>query len=435
MDRFIAGMNRSVSSGLFARSQNLIPGGVNSPVRAYRAVGGLPPFIERACGAHVQDVDGNEYIDFVGSWGPAILGHAHPDVIAAVSTAAARGLSYGAPTAEELLFAEAITERYPNIEMMRCVSSGTEATMSALRVARGFTQRDFIVKFEGGYHGHSDGLLVKAGSGLSTFGVPDSAGVPAGVAQYTLTQPYNDSAALRGLFQRRGKEIAAVIVEPVAGNMGCVPPAPGFLQTIVELCKQHGAISVFDEVMTGCRLAPGGAQEVYGLAPDMTCLAKVVGGGMPLAVYGGRREIMSCVSPLGPVYQAGTLSGNPIAVAAGITTLGLLDAAAYRKLEFTSHGLADGLSSMLRRVSVSGQVQRVGSMLTMFFTGQPVVDYASANACDRERFARWHRGLLERGVYWPPSQLEAAFVSLAHTPEDIAKTLQAAEAALREATQ
>jgi glutamate-1-semialdehyde 2,1-aminomutase len=307
--------------------------------------------------------------------------------------------------------------------------------MSALRVARGFTQRDFIVKFEGGYHGHSDGLLVKAGSGLSTFGVPDSAGVPAGVAQYTLTQPYNDSAALRGLFQRRGKEIAAVIVEPVAGNMGCVPPAPGFLQTIVELCKQHGAISVFDEVMTGCRLAPGGAQEVYGLAPDMTCLAKVVGGGMPLAVYGGRREIMSCVSPLGPVYQAGTLSGNPIAVAAGITTLGLLDAAAYRKLEFTSHGLADGLSSMLRRVSVSGQVQRVGSMLTMFFTGQPVVDYASANACDRERFARWHRGLLERGVYWPPSQLEAAFVSLAHTPEDIAKTLQAAEAALREATQ
>ncbi len=426
-------MNQSVSSGLFVRSQNLIPGGVNSPVRAFRAVGGLPPFIESALGSHVKDADGNDYVDYVGSWGPAILGHAHPEVTAAVSAAATRGLSYGAPTARELQLAEVIAERYPSIEMMRCVSSGTEATMSALRAARGFTGRDYVVKFEGGYHGHSDGLLVKAGSGLSTFGVPDSAGVPAGVAQYTLTQPYNDSAGLRSLFHERGREIAAVIVEPVAGNMGCVPPAAGFLQSIIELCEQYGSVSVFDEVMTGCRVARGGAQQCYGLRPNMTCLGKVVGGGMPLAIYGGRRDIMSCVSPVGPVYQAGTLSGNPIAVAAGITTLALLDDAAYSRLEVTSARLADGLVAVLRRTGVNAMMQRVGSMLTVFFTDQTVTDYSSANTCDRNQFARWHRGLLERGVYWPPSQLEAAFVSLAHTEDDIATTLEAAEAALREA--
>ncbi len=424
-----------MSPGLFARAQDLIPGGVNSPVRAFRAVGGIPPFIERATGSRVHDVAGNEYIDFVGSWGPAILGHAHPRVVAAVAVAAERGLSAGAPTARELELAELITERFQSIELVRCGSSGTEATMSALRAARGFTGRSFIVKFEGGYHGHSDGLLVKAGSGLSTFGVPDSAGVPEGVARYTLTRPYNDLASLSSLFHERGSEIAAVIVEPVAGNMGCVPPAPGFLQGLVEICEEFGAISVFDEVMTGCRLAPGGAQQLYGIRPDLTCLGKVVGGGMPLALYGGRRDIMSCISPLGPVYQAGTLSGNPLAVAAGIATLQLLDAEVYRKLDETTGWLADGLSTILPRPGVPGTVLRVGSMLTLFFTDRTVTNYSSADTSDRSRFARWHRGLLERGVYWPPSQLEAAFVSLAHTRADVDQTLVAAEAALREAAQ
>lgn len=435
MDWFIVWMNQSVSAGLFARSQHLIPGGVNSPVRAFRAVGGVPPFIERAEGSHVWDADGNDYVDYVASWGPAILGHAHSAVVSAVAAAAARGLTYGAPTAREVQFAEAIAERYPSIEMMRCVSSGTEATMSALRAARGFTGRDFIVKFEGGYHGHSDGLLVKAGSGLSTFGIPDSAGVPEGVARYTLTEPYNNVARLQSLFEQRGHEIAAVIVEPVAGNMGCVPPAPKFLETILELCKKFDSVSVFDEVITGARLSRGGAQQYYGLTPDMTCLGKVVGGGMPLALYGGRREIMSCVSPLGPVYQAGTLSGNPVALAAGLTTLTLLDAAAYQKLDELAAQLADGLSAALVRTGVPGIVQRVGSLLTLFFVEEPVTDFATANASNRDRFALWHRAMLEQGIYWPPSQLETAFVSLAHTPEDISATLKAAEAALREATQ
>jgi glutamate-1-semialdehyde 2,1-aminomutase len=435
MDRSIRSMNQSVSTGLFARSESLIPGGVNSPVRAFRAVKGSPPFIERALGSHLWDADGNEYVDYVGSWGPAILGHAHPAVLAAVTAAAERGLSYGAPTARELEFAEVINDRYPSIKMLRCVSSGTEATMSALRVARGHTGRDFVVKFEGGYHGHSDGLLVKAGSGLGTFGIPDSAGVPEGVAKYTLTEPYNDRSSLERLFAKRADQIAAVIVEPVAGNMGCVPPAPEFLETIITLCQRHGAVSIFDEVMTGCRLARGGAQELYDLAPDMTCLGKVVGGGMPLAAYGGRRDIMSRISPLGPVYQAGTLSGNPVALAAGITTLNLLDEAAYPRLEALSKQLADGLSAMLSRVGVAGVVQRVGSMLTLFFAPASVTDFASANASNRDLFSRWHRALLDKGVYWPPSQLEAAFVSLAHTKEDISRTLQTAEAALREAIQ
>jgi glutamate-1-semialdehyde 2,1-aminomutase len=307
--------------------------------------------------------------------------------------------------------------------------------MSALRVARGYTGRDFVVKFEGGYHGHSDGLLVKAGSGLGTFGIPDSAGVPEGVAKYTLTEPYNDSQRLQRLFEERGHEIAAVIVEPVAGNMGCVPPGPAFLEKIVTLCQRYGAVSIFDEVMTGCRLARGGAQEIYQLAPDMTCLGKVVGGGMPMAVYGGRRDIMTRISPLGPVYQAGTLSGNPVALAAGITTLNLLDQSAYAKLDALGKELADGLAKILLRVGVAGVVQRVGSMLTVFFAPAPVTDFASANASDRERFARWHQALLVRGVYWPPSQLEAAFVSLAHSTEDITRTLEVAEAAMRETSQ
>lgn len=417
---------------LMARAEHVIPGGVNSPVRAFRAVGGSPPFIDHARGARVFDVDGNDYIDYVGSWGPAILGHAHPQVLAAVADAAQRGLSFGAPTAAEVAFAELIIDRYPSVEMVRCVSSGTEATMSALRVARGFTRRNYIVKFEGGYHGHSDGLLVKAGSGLSTFGVPDSAGVPEGVAQYTLTLPYNDPKALGVLFEARGQDIAAVIVEPVAGNMGCVPPRAEFLQAIIECCQRHGALSIFDEVMTGCRVQRGGAQQLFGLSPDLTCLGKVIGSGLPLAVYGGKREIMQHISPLGPVYQAGTLSGNPLAVAAGMTTLGLLDEASYVELERLGCMLADGLRHALSRQQVAGTVQRVGSMLTLFFSSAEVVDYASANMSDRSQFAVWHQGLLKRGVYWPASQLEAAFISLAHTDEEINRTVQAAEAALQD---
>jgi glutamate-1-semialdehyde 2,1-aminomutase len=420
------------SQNLFERAQRVIPGGVNSPVRAFRAVGGTPPFIARAAGAFVYDADGNEYVDYVGSWGPAILGHAHPTVISAVRDCASLGLSFGAPTAQETRLAEIVIDRYPSIQMLRCVSSGTEATMSAVRVARGHTGRHFIVKFAGAYHGHSDGMLAKAGSGVGTLGIADSAGVPGGVVQYTLTLPYNDKAALLALFQQRGLEIAAVIVEPVAGNMGCVPPAPGFLDSIISLCTQSGAISIFDEVMTGCRVSRGGAQALYGLMPDMTCLGKVVGGGMPLAIYGGRREIMTSVAPLGPVYQAGTLSGNPIAVTAGIATLELLEESVYEKLEDLSAALELGLKDSLRRHGMSGVVERVGSMLTLFFCAESVTDYETACKADRARFARWHRGLLQRGVYWPPSQLEAAFVSAAHTRADIDRTLTVADAALLE---
>ncbi len=425
-------MHKHESQRLFERAERVIPGGVNSPVRAFRAVGGSPPFVARAAGARIYDADGNEYIDYVGSWGPAILGHAHPDVIAAVRDTANRGLSFGAPTEQEVRIAELIVDRYPSIQMLRCVSSGTEATMSAIRVARGHTGRQFIVKFEGGYHGHSDGMLAKAGSGVGTLGIPDSAGVPDGVVQYTLTLPYNDVAALYGLFQQRGPEIAAVIVEPVAGNMGCVPPSRDFLESIVSACKEFGSVSIFDEVMTGSRVSRGGAQAHYGVTPDMTCLGKVVGGGMPLAVYGGRREIMNCVAPLGPVYQAGTLSGNPIAVAAGIATLELLDSAVYEKLEALGAALELGFTDLLRRRGVAGVVQRVGSMLTLFFSVDRVTDYATACKADRARFARWHRQLLERGVYWPPSQLEAAFISAAHTRADVERTLLAADGALRE---
>ncbi len=425
-------MRSQRSQQLFKRAESVIPGGVNSPVRAYRAVGGSPPFITRASGARIFDVDGNEFIDYVGSWGPAILGHAHPAVVSAVKRSADNGLSFGAPTEQEIRLAELIIGLYPSIEMLRCVSSGTEATMSAIRVARGFVKRNYVVKFDGGYHGHSDGLLAKAGSGVGTLGIPDSAGVPEGMAQYTLTLPYNDLVALEALFQERGSDIAAVIVEPVAGNIGCVPPAPDFLSTIVAVCKKFGSVSIFDEVMTGCRVSSGGAQAYYGVTPDMTCLGKVVGGGMPLAIYGGRRDIMNCVAPLGPVYQAGTLSGNPIAVAAGIATLEHLDQASYVRLEELGAALETGLNQVLTRNEVSGIVQRVGSMLTVFFGVQRVIDYATACQADRGRFARWHAGLLKRCIYWPPSQLESAFISVAHTSADIDRTLVAAEAALSE---
>jgi glutamate-1-semialdehyde 2,1-aminomutase len=423
-------MDASSSAELLTRAERLLPGGVNSPVQAFRAVGGQPLFIERAHGSKIVAVGGREYVDYVGSWGPAILGHAHPKVVAAVQRAAERGLSFGAPTALEVQFAEAIVELYPSIEMLRCVSSGTEATLSALRVARGFTKRDVIVKFDGGYHGHSDALLVKAGSGAATFGNPDSAGVPAAVVENTATLPYNDNAALIDLFAKQGSRIAGVIVEPVAGNMGCVPPEPGFLEQIIESCEEHGALCIFDEVMTGCRVAVGGAQQRFGLTPHLTCLGKVVGGGMPLAVYGGRAEIMRLIAPLGPVYQAGTLSGNPLAVTAGLATLAELGPDLYRTLEARSAELDRGLTRALRDRKVRGTVQRVGSMLTLFFHAGPVRSWQQASQSDTARFATFHRGLTARGVYWPPSQFEAAFVSAAHTEGDIAFTIEAAAAAL-----
>ncbi|MCL2449002.1 MAG: glutamate-1-semialdehyde 2,1-aminomutase [Polyangiaceae bacterium] len=418
------------SAALFERAARVIPGGVNSPVRAFRAVGGTPIFIASAKGAHVTSADGVRYLDYVGSWGPMILGHAHSDVLAAATAAAALGTSFGAPTELEVRFAEKIVALYPSIEMVRVVSSGTEATMSALRVARGFAGRDVIVKFEGCYHGHPDFLLVKAGSGAATLGVPDSAGVPAAAASNTVTLPFNDAGALAALFPSRGASFAAVIVEPVVGNMGVVPPAPGFLDAVIDLCARHGAVSVFDEVMTGCRLAAGGAQQRFGLAPDMTCLGKVVGGGFPLAAYGGRRAIMERVAPLGPVYQAGTLSGNPVAVSAGLATLDRLDDALYARLEDLGARLEIGLRRAMEATGVRACVQRVGSMITLFFTPGPVRSWADAAACDTRAFARWHRGMLDRGVYWPPAQYEAAFISGAHTPAEIDATVSAAHEAL-----
>jgi glutamate-1-semialdehyde 2,1-aminomutase len=360
------------------------------------------------------------------------LGHAPPAVVRAVCRTAEAGLSFGAPTELEVQFAEALTDHFPSVEMLRCVSSGTEATMSALRVARGYTGRDVVVKFDGAYHGHVDALLIQAGSGATTLGVPDSAGVPAPMVASTVSLPYNDVGALDALFEARGGEIAAVIVEPVAGNMGCVPPVAGFLEHIIALCKKHQAVSIFDEVMTGCRLSHGGAQQRFGLGPQMTCLGKVVGGGMPLAVYGGRRQIMQCVAPVGSVYQAGTLSGNPVAVSAGLATLRALDASLYQRVEESGAYLEEGLSAALRDTGVTGCVQRVGSMLTLFFHPGPVRSYADAIVSDRERFAAWHRGLLARGIYWPPSQFEAAFVSAAHTRSELEFTIEAARDALRE---
>jgi len=421
---------RSKSQSLFERAERLIVGGVNSPVRAFRAVGGSPPFIESAQGCTLTDADGNRYLDYVGSWGPAILGHAHPQVIERVRQAALSGLSFGAPTALEVTFAEAIVARYPSIGMLRCVSSGTEATMSALRVARGFTGRDVIVKFDGAYHGHSDSLLVKAGSGAATFGAADSAGVPDDLVRNTATVGYNDIGALEALFERQGSRIAAVIVEPVAGNMGCVPPEPGFLEAIVRLCTTHGALSIFDEVMTGSRLAAGGAQARYGLRPDLTCLGKVVGGGMPLAVYGGRRDVLSRVAPLGPVYQAGTLSGNPIAVSAGLATLELLDDAAYARLETLGAGLEAGIRRVLPQCSRPVTVQRVGSMITIFFHAGPIRSWNDAKACDTQAFGRFHGALLAEGVYWPPAQFEAAFLSLAHDESVVDRSVDAIGKAL-----
>ena len=414
----------------FERAERRIPGGVNSPVRAFRAVGGEPPFIERAQGSRLCDVDGNAYVDYVLSWGPMILGHARPEIVAAIKQAAGCGTSFGAPTPLEVELAEEICSTVPGCEKVRLVNSGTEATMSALRLARGFTGRKTIVKFEGCYHGHADSLLAKAGSGLATFNLPDSAGVPEEFVRFTVNLPFNDRAAFQQFFAERGDEIAAVIVEPVAGNMGCVPPAAGFLEDLCTITKKHGALLLFDEVMTGFRVARGGAQERFGVTADLVTLGKVMGGGLPAAAYGGRAEVMDHVAPLGPVYQAGTLSGNPLAVSAGLAALRLLaQPDLYTQLEATTNRLAEGLLNAAKQAGVPITVNRCGAMLTVFFTDQPITDYATARQCDTERFARWHRGLLERGVYWPPSQFEAAFTSTAHSDADIDATVEAARKA------
>ena len=425
------GRSREQSRLRFEEAQRYIPGGVNSPVRAFRAVGTHPVFIAQGEGARIYDVDGHSYIDYVGSWGPLILGHAHPRVVAAVQEAAARGTSFGAPTELETELARAIVEALPGVDRVRLVNSGTEATMSALRLARAYTRRPKIVKFAGCYHGHADSLLIRAGSGATTLGVPDSPGVTPGAAGDTLTATYNDLASVREAFQRWGDQIAAVIVEPVAGNMGVVPPAPGFLAGLRELTSAHGALLIFDEVITGFRLGLGGAQALYGVTPDLTCLGKVIGGGLPVGAYGGRADIMALVAPSGPVYQAGTLSGNPIAVSAGLATLAeLRRPGVYERLEQLGAALAAGLEEAARAAGVPARVNRVGSMLTLFFTGEPVTDYASALRSDTDAYALFFRHMLDEGIYLAPSQFEAAFVSLAHTEADIEVTVAAARRAL-----
>jgi len=418
------------SAELFARAQNLLPGGVDSPVRAFRAVGGTPRFVARGKGSRVWDVDGNEYVDYLGSWGPLIAGHAHPGVVAAIQDAATRGTSYGAPVEAELVLAELVKQAFPSIDLVRFVNSGTEAAMSALRLARAATGREMILKFDGGYHGHADGLLVQAGSGPLTLGQPDSPGVPAAAAAQTLSVPYNDLPALQQAFAAHAGRIAAVIVEPVAGNMGVVPAEPGFLEHVRSMTREHGTLLIFDEVITGFRVALGGAQERYRITPDLTCLGKILGGGLPVGAYGGRREIMQQVSPLGPVYQAGTLSGNPLAMAAGVATLRLLtEPGVYAHLEKLSARLTEGLSEAALGLGVPYSTNRVGSMFTGFFCADRPLDYASAKRADVRRYARFFHAMLARGVYLAPSQFEAGFLSLAHTETDIDATLQAALAA------
>jgi glutamate-1-semialdehyde 2,1-aminomutase len=405
-----------------------MPGGVNSPVRAFKSVGGDPLFMSHGVGSRIYDVDGNAYLDYVGSWGPLILGHAHPALIQNARAAMEDGASFGAPTEREVLLAERIVAAVPSVEVVRLVNSGTEAVMSALRLARGFTGRDLILKFEGCYHGHSDGLLARSGSGLATLGIPESPGVPADYAALTLTVPFNDLEAVEAAFRKEGDDIAAVVVEPVAGNMGCVPPEPGFLEGLRSVTARHGALLVLDEVMTGFRLGPGGAQERFGIRPDLTTLGKVLGGGFPLAAYGGRREIMARIAPSGPIYQAGTLSGNPVAVSAGLAQLDMLeDGSVYAALEERGAQLEAGLASAFEGSGMPHTINRVGSMLTVFFTEGPVRNFTEAKRSDTERFGKFFRGLLERGVYLPPSQFEAAFISGAHSSEDIQETVEAVE--------
>ena len=423
-------LDRQRSTRLFEEAQAYLPGGVDSPVRAFKAVGGNPLFLERGQGSRVRDEDGNEYLDYVCSWGPLILGHAHPQVLQALKHVAERGTSFGAPTELETRLARTVCEAVPSIEMVRFTNSGTEATMSALRLARAFTNRDKVVKFAGCYHGHADGLLVKAGSGATTLGLPDSPGVPHGYAQNTLVAPYNDLEAVSQLFQRHD-DIAAVIVEPVAANMGVVPPQPGFLEGLRDLTQASGALLVFDEVITGFRVAYGGAQELYGVMPDLTCLGKVIGGGLPVGAYGGRAGIMERMAPAGPVYQAGTLSGNPLAMTAGIETLAILrEGSTYATLDDNARRLGDGIGAVATTSGTAVQVSRTGSLLTIFFSTQPVVDLESAKLADTNLFGEFFQRLLREGIYWPPSQFEAAFVSLVHSNEDIDATVAAIGKAL-----
>jgi glutamate-1-semialdehyde 2,1-aminomutase len=407
-----------------------MPGGVNSPVRAFKSVGGDPIFVTRGLGSRIHDADGNEYLDYVGSWGPLIAGHAHDRVVRALAEAAASGLTFGAPTPAEVELASMVCDAVPSVDRVRMVNSGTEATMSALRLARGFTGRDRVLKMEGCYHGHVDSLLVKAGSGVLTLGIPGTPGVAKTVAAGTLTVPFNDLEALKGVLDAHGSDLAAVILEPVAGNMGVVPPGPGYLEGVRELTAKHGVILVFDEVMSGFRVALGGAQERFGIRPDLTTLGKVIGGGLPVGAYGGRDDILSRVAPEGDIYQAGTLSGNPLAMRAGIETIRILkESGAYDRLEATSSALADGLLEAGRSAGVPVSLNRVGSMITVFFTEETVTDFASASRCNTKMHAAWFHAMLDRGVYFPPSQFEAFFVSLAHTPEDVEATLSASREA------
>jgi glutamate-1-semialdehyde 2,1-aminomutase len=425
-------LSQTKSEQLFAEALKYIPGGVNSPVRAFRAVGGTPFFANKAKGSRIWDVDGNQYIDYVGTWGPAILGHAPAKVIKAIQDAAAQGTSFGVPNPFEVTMAKLICSLVPSIQKVRMCNSGTEATMSAIRLARGFTKRDKIVKFDGCYHGHTDSLLVKAGSGALTFGTPDSAGVPAAFTQHTIVLPYNDVEAVTAAFTANPSQIAGIIVEPVPGNAGLFLPKPGYLNFLSEITRSNGAVLIFDEVMTGFRLAPGGAQERFRIRPDLTCLGKVIGGGMPVGAFGGRAEIMDCLAPLGPVYQAGTLSGNPVAMAAGIAALEELAAtSAYGQLEESGAALESGMRAAAKSAGVPVQFNRCGSMFCAYFTDQPVHNLADAMKSDRERFKKYFHGMLNEGVYFAPSQFEAGFLSTAHTPADVAQTVQAAARVLK----
>jgi glutamate-1-semialdehyde 2,1-aminomutase len=423
----------SRSEELWQSARELIPGGVNSPVRAFKAVGGTPVFADHGAGSLLVDVDGREYIDYVMSWGPLILGHAPACVVEAVRAACGRGTSFGMPTEGEVRLARRIIECVPSIEKVRLTSSGTEAAMSAIRLARGYTGRDLVVKFDGCYHGHADGLLAAAGSGVATLAIPDTAGVPRSYTDKTVVIPYNDTTAVRAVFDALGEQVAAVIVEPVAGNMGVVPPAPGFLEFLRDITRRHGSLLVFDEVITGFRLGLAGAQGLYGVQPDLTVLGKIIGGGLPAAAYGGRQGIMDKLAPLGGVYQAGTLSGNPLAVAAGLAMLeALMRDPPYARLEARAHALGEGLAAAARAAGVPVWQNRVGSMMTLFFTATPVTDYATAKTVDRQAYARFFHGMLARGVYLAPAQFEAAFVSTAHSEEDIRTTVGAATAVMRE---
>jgi len=426
-------MKNARSTELFEKAKMLIPGGVNSPVRAFGSVGSTPFFVRKASGSKVWDEDGNRYIDYVASWGPMILGHAHPTVVDAIRKAAKRGTSYGAPTAAEVEMAAAITRAFPSVDLVRMVSSGTEATMSAIRLARGSTGREKILKFEGCYHGHADSLLVKAGSGVATLGIPGSPGIPKGLAELTVTVPFNDLAAAKSAVKKHGRELACAIVEPAAGNMGLVLPAPGFLEGLREITAAAGIVLIFDEVISGFRLRFGGFQDLAGVRPDLTCLGKIIGGGLPVGAFGGRRDIMESLAPAGPVYQAGTLSGNPLAMAAGLATLGVLENDAdYRDLDRKTRRLCDGMMKLFRKKGIAASLSRRGSMFTVFFSDREVTDFSSALRCDTGLFARYFNAMLRRGVSLPPSQFETAFVSFAHSLEDIDRTLEACGKALAE---